>query len=189
VRQGDDFRPLAREFAPTANDIVNLQNFRQWPSGPCEMIVLRVAPDRENAFDLRQNRKQFIMPSLTAFAARRQIALVGIVAWKTKTHRHDRDPRLIVERFARNAHPLPQTIAGGIVERRPADMHFDARRLAGDEQPGGRSQPQDGTWLLRERRATRRLNADTAGPDAPSQRREPGNRMSVRHILKPRHDF
>jgi hypothetical protein len=62
-------------------------------------------------------------------------------------------------------------------------MHFDARRLAGDEQPGGRSQPQDGTWLVRERRATRRLNADTAGPDAPSQRREPGNRMSVRHIL------
>jgi hypothetical protein len=144
MRKRDNARRLAKEFAPAANGFVNPETFRQRSSYSRKMVILGEAPDRENAFDTRRSRKQCVMPSLTAFAAWRPVALVGIVAGKTKAHRHDRHPRLIIENFPRDAHPLPQTIARGVVEGQSRKMHPDSRCLTGNEQPRCRRHTESG---------------------------------------------
>jgi hypothetical protein len=185
VRKRDNARRLAREFAPAANGLVNPETFRQRSSYSRKMVILGEAPNRENAFDTRQSRKQCVMPSLAAFAARRQVALVGIVTGKTKAHRHDRHPCLIIENLPRDAHPLPQTIARGVVEGQFREMHPDSRCLTGNEHPRCRRHTEYWTRLVRERAVARFLDAKPAVFYATGERREIGHRTPVRHGQSP----
>ena len=184
MRKRDNARRLAQEFSPAANGFVNPESFRQRSSYSRKMVILGEAPDRENAFDTRQSRKQFVMPSLTAFAAWRPVAFVGIVAGKTKAHWHDRHPHLIIENFPRDAHPLPQTIARGVVEGQSREMHPDSRCLTGNEQPRCRRHTEYRTRLVRERVVARFLDAKPAGFYTTGERREI-HRTPVRHGQSP----
>lgn len=185
MRKRDNARRLAQEFSPAANGFVNPEALQQRSSRSRKMVILGEAPDRENAFDTRQSRKQFVMPSLTAFAAWRPVAFVGTVAGKTKAHRHDRHPRLIIENFPRDAHPLPQAIARGVVEGQSREMYPDSRCLTGNEQPRCRRHTEYRTWLVRERAIARFLDAKPAGFYTTGERREIRHRTPVRHGQSP----
>src|SRR5438270_12738248 len=117
MRQGEDARTRAFEFAPAAYDLVDASALRQRAAEPCKMVILRIAADRENRLDAWKMRKQWIVPRRTAFPPRRQVGFELIVAGKAQAHRHDRDLRLVVKHGAIDAQPLPQPVARGIVER------------------------------------------------------------------------
>jgi len=88
---------------------------------------------------------------------------------------------------------LPQPVAGRIGERASALMHPQSRRLAEDCKPRARRGLKDGTRLMRQRRAPRRVDADAARPDFFEQHGETvagfvaaspfGNVQSFRHAL------
>ena len=81
------------------------------PTVPC----LRVEADQQSKFDVLQSRKHLVPPCGRALPARRQVAALRIEARKAKTHRHDRDPRVVVERVLVHTRPIPQTVAGRMV--------------------------------------------------------------------------
>src|SRR5262245_55758376 len=125
------------------------------------------------------------MPSLPAFTAWRQIALICVMTRKAKSHRNDGDLGFVIEHGTRDTHPLPQAVARGVVEGKPRRMHLDAGCLACDEQPRGRGYAKDRARLMRKGRAARRLDADPAGSYAHGQRRKLRSINGFRHHVPP----
>ena len=100
--------------------------------GVGHMPSLRIVADDQRQFDLLHLIQQPLTPERRTFAARWQVARAPC-ARKAKTHGQDGDARRVVERFAGDAHPLPQPLAAGVVERYPAFVHLAPGRLACNE--------------------------------------------------------
>lgn len=151
---------------PVADAILEIELQHILPTEPRQMIILRVAADGQDQVDLRQGGEEPVVPSPTAFAPRRQIALIRGVTRETKAHWGDQNLAAIVEGRTIDPHPGAQTLARRVVERQAARMGADPRCLARHEKTGRGIDPQDRFGLLRQRGTRkRRVAAETTGSD------------------------
>src|SRR5271155_260888 len=115
-----------------------------------ETKALSVLPDQEHQLDVGQLRQDARMPSLRAFATRRQVAALGVVSRKTEAHAEDRHVSSVVERFLVEAEPIAKANARRIGIGSAGRMSACARRLADDADARGRLRLEDGTRLVRQ---------------------------------------
>src|SRR3984885_13821504 len=137
------------------------------------MPSLGVLADEENEFEVGHERKHLLAPQFSAFAARRQVAALGVKARETEAHGHDGDDLRIVENLLANAEPAAQADARrvGIGTARGMDSH--PRRLTGDADARGGTDLEDGPRLMREGRAiSGGVAANAAGADVLGEGRE-----------------
>jgi hypothetical protein len=93
------------------------------------MPVLRIGTNKQGKFERRQRLEKPRSPMRDAFLARRLVAALFVVAWKTEAHRHDGNATLVVEGIPVDAHPLAQPIAGRIVVGNAGLVDANAGRL------------------------------------------------------------
>ena len=120
--------------------------------------------DGQDGLDRGQARENGIVPGGPALETRRQVALLEVMAGEAETHRQDRDAARIVEPSLVEVHPLAEALAGRVLKGDAAHMGADAGRLAGDDETHAFGNLENRTRLMRQRRATGALDADTAGP-------------------------
>src|SRR5690606_33430504 len=103
---------------------------------------------------------------LAAFAARRKVAAMFVIAGEAEAHRHDGEARRIIKLVARHAEPLPEAITGRVVERQGCVMDANAWGLAANGNSCRIRDDTVGVGLMRQgRRKSRYVATDTAGPD------------------------
>ena len=98
-----------------------------------EEIPLGIAAEKQRQPDLRQQFQDASVPMFGTFPSRRQIAPARVLAGITEAHRHNRNPRFIIERFTIKLHPASEPVAAGIVPGDACFVHSGTRRLAHDE--------------------------------------------------------
>jgi len=160
MRQRQHFR--AARPVPDRAPVPDCLGQRRQPRG-AHMPGLGIAADGQHHVDLRHQRHQLSAPCRRAFAARRQVAALGILAGKAEPHRHDGEFLGVVELFVADAEPASQSIAGRIGERHAGNMHLGARRLAGEQDARRRGRQQHRSRFMRQGPSKRMLDADAAG--------------------------
>src|SRR5277367_832698 len=90
------------------------------------------------------------MPSLRAFATRRQVAALGVVSRKTEAHADDGHVSSVIERFLVEAEPIAKASARWIGIGSAGRMGAYARGLTDDADARGRLRLEDGTRLVRQ---------------------------------------
>src|SRR5262249_46023873 len=92
-------REIARTALAPGVDAVG----HRWARALDQVMVDGVRADQQGELDVRQTRKDEIMPARRAFGARGQVATVRVDARIAEGHAHDRAPALVVEGLAGNA--------------------------------------------------------------------------------------
>ena len=148
------------------------------------MPFLGVLPDEQNELQIGESRKHALAPQLRAFAARGQVAALGVEAGEAEAHGRDGDDLWIVENVLADAEPAAQPDARRIGVGTARGMDPDARRLAGDANARGGRDLEDGPRLMRQGSAiSRRVAANAAGADVFGERRERRASASMRSGL------
>ena len=75
------------------------------------MPFLGVLPDEQDELQIAESGKHALTPQLRAFAARRQIAAVGVEAGEAEAHGDDGDDPWIVENVLADVEPAAQADA------------------------------------------------------------------------------
>ena len=89
-----DIAPIADRLAQTLSDGLR-----------AKMPSLRILADEQNELQVGEKREESFAPQFGAFAARRQVAALGVVTRETEPHRHDRYRLRIVEDLFADAEP------------------------------------------------------------------------------------
>ena len=84
--------------------------------GSVELPALRILADQDNQFYLRQMGQNFAMPGWRAFAPRRQISALGVIARKAEAHGDDGDFFGVVEYRVVQTEPVAQPVARSVGE-------------------------------------------------------------------------
>ena len=94
-----------------------------------------------------------------------QVGAFGGVAGKAEGHGDDGDVGFVVELRGREAEPVAQSVAGGIVEGDAGFMDAHTGGLACDEEACGGREPRDGTWFVGRVGGGETVGAEGAGGD------------------------
>lgn len=158
---------------PEPNTLLQLELQHILTTEAREMIVLRVSTDGQDQLDVRQCGKKAVMPGAAALATRREVAFVSGMPRKAKAHGGDQHLAAVVEARPIDTHPIPQALAGRIVEGQTACMRPDPRRLTGNQQARRGIDAQDRAGFVRQRRTRERgVPTKTAGPNGTDEVQE-----------------
>ena len=121
--------------------------------------------DDQAQFDIGQGVHDACVPCLAADFGRWQVGAFGGVAGKAEGHGDDGDVGFVVELRRREAEPVAQSVAGGIVEGDAGFMDAHAGGLACDEEACGGREPRDGAWFVGRVGGGETVGAEGAGGD------------------------